>query len=460
MSQKGKSGALARGYRLGKLGFSLMGSYMGYQVQNLLLGEGERAQRQVRFRQRASRRVREELGSLKGPAMKLGQLLSMQGEIFPEEALQELAHLQMRAPGMHASLARAQFKTALGRYPEELFRKFDPEPFAAASLGQVHRALTLKGEKVAVKIQYPAIRSAIESDFKLLRSATLPTQLTGHVPAALLEEIQRGVLEETDYLREADNLEFFREGLDGLAYLTIPRVHWELSTDRVLTMSFVEGESLSDFLQRKPSGALRDLLGVRLVEMYHTQLYHLKALHADHHPGNYLFQPDGRIGLVDFGCVKHLSFDLSELDRCYTRRSWRESEAAARHFLGLTYGRRVPYSRARKMLPLLERMADVFYPHNDSADIVIDYRDPKSQARFKEIANQHLRRVLQDKLINPEFAFLIRANLGLGYLLHEVGATINFSEIRRRVSAAPAVGQNECDESRTEKLQRTTVSPA
>jgi predicted unusual protein kinase regulating ubiquinone biosynthesis (AarF/ABC1/UbiB family) len=190
VNNSAKGGAVSRGFRLGKLGFSLMGSYMGYQVQNLLLGEGERTQRQVRFRQRASRRVREELGVLKGPAMKLGQMLSMQTKILPEEALQELATLQMQAPGMHATLARAQFKSSLGKFPEEMFRKFDPEPFAAASLGQVHRAITLKGEKVAVKIQYPAIRSAIENDFKLLKSATLPTQLTGHVPAALIEEIR------------------------------------------------------------------------------------------------------------------------------------------------------------------------------------------------------------------------------------------------------------------------------
>jgi len=443
VNNSAKGGAVSRGFRLGKLGFSLMGSYMGYQVQNLLLGEGERTQRQVRFRQRASRRVREELGVLKGPAMKLGQMLSMQTKILPEEALQELATLQMQAPGMHATLARAQFKSSLGKFPEEMFRKFDPEPFAAASLGQVHRAITLKGEKVAVKIQYPAIRSAIENDFKLLKSATLPTQLTGHVPAALIEEIRRGILEETDYLREADNLEFFRKGLSGLEYMVIPRVYRELSTDRVLTISYIEGESLGDFLKRKPSGAMRDLLGTRILEMYRTQIYRLNALHADHHPGNYLFQSDGHIGLVDFGCVKRMSFNLSELDGCHCRRSWRESEAAARHFLALAYGPRAPYSRARKMLPMMERMSDAFYPQSASADIVIDYRDPKSYAKFREISRQHQKLVLQNKLINPEFAFLIRANIGLGHLLHELGATVNISEVRRRVPAAPLIGHYE-----------------
>jgi hypothetical protein len=439
---KGNNGTLVRGFRLGKLGFNLMGSYLGYQAQNLLLGEREQPQRRARFQQQASRRVREELGALKGPAMKLGQMLSMQTEILPEEALRELAGLQMQAPGMHATLARAQFKSALGKYPEELFRDFDPEPFAAASLGQVHRAVTRDGEKVAVKIQYPAIRSAIEGDLKLLRSATLPTQITGHVPAALLDEIQRGLLEETDYLHEADNLEFFGKGLSGLTYLTIPRVHRELSTDCVLTMSYIEGEILSDFLKQKPLQAFRDRLGARLIEMYETQIQRLKVLHADQHPGNYLFQPDGRIGLVDFGCVKRISFDVSELRRCHRQRTWRESEASARRYLALAYGPDVPYARARRILPTLEQLCDILYPQSVTADLVVDFRgDRMSDPKLKKIRQQHRKQMLQDKLINPEFAFLMRADLGLHHLLCEIGAKINISEVWRRVSAAPAVGQ-------------------
>lgn len=432
-----QSGVLPRGYRLGKLGVSLVGSYLGYQIQNIFLGETARPERKARFQKKASRQLREELGALKGPVMKVGQLLSMLNGILPEEGLLELAGLQMQAPGMHPSLARVQFKSALGKYPEEMFREFDPEPFAAASLGQVHRAVTFDGEKVAVKIQYPAIRSAIESDLKLMRSAALPGRVTGHVPPALLDEIARGLLEETDYLREADNLDYFRKGLAGLSFVTIPSVHRELTADRVLTMSFVEGETLSDWLKRKPSQALRDLAGARLWEAHETQFQHLRVIHSDQHPGNYLFQPDGRFGLVDFGNVKRVNFSGMELLRFYEERGWRESEAAERRFLSILYGKTVPYARARKILPLLEEMLDVLRP-KASTDFVIDFRNHlKKNSKVVELQRRMTQLTLRHKLINPDVIYIMRADMGIWHLLSEMDATVNASEISRRVAATP-----------------------
>jgi len=439
VNRNGKRGMLGRGFQLGKLGLSLVGSYLGYQAQNFLLGEGE--QRKVRFHQQASRRVRDELGVLKGAVMKLGQLLSMQSKVLPEEALRELSDLQMRAPGMHATLARAQFKAALGKYPEDVFREFDSEPFAAASLGQVHRAITRSGERVAVKIQYPAIRSAIENDFTLLRSATLPGRLSGHLPTGLVDEFQKGFLEETDYVQEADNLDFFRKGLSGLTYLTIPRVYREFSTDRVLTMSHIEGEILGDFLKRKPSAAVRDLIGTRLAEMFDTQLHWLKKVHADHHPGNYLFRPDGRIGLVDFGCVKRSHFEISALMHCYLERTWQKSEAAERQFFRLIFGPKVPHKRARKVLPVLERLCDIVYPRDASANAVVDFRDPK----LHELGSQYSWHILREKLIPPECGLIGRAQMGLHHILYELGARVNAKEVWRQVFAAGGIEERKSD---------------
>lgn len=430
-----QSGALQRGFRIGKLGFGLVGSYLGYQAQNLLFSESGKAQRRARFQKKASQRVSGELGSLKGAAMKLGQLLSMQSGVFPEAALRELAALQMHAPGMHPTMARAQFKASLGKYPEDVFREFDPEPFAAASLGQVHRAVTRKGDKVAVKIQYPAIRSAIENDFRVVRSATFAGQLTGHLPTAIFDELQRGIMEETDYVNEAKNLTYFRKQFEDIQWVTVPRVYEEFSSDRTLTMSFIEGRTLGGFLETKPSQQLRDLLGARLVELFEIQACQLKAFHADPHPGNYLFQPDGSIGMIDFGCVKRFTLDWSELRRFYDEWGWRESEEAERRFLKIICGPNAPYEKARKILPDLEEWWELRSPRGSGNFFFGRKMDPALKKKMDAAWARGARKIFQNKLIVPEYAFLSRADVGLCFLLEQLGAVVNLSEIARRVEA-------------------------
>jgi len=423
-------GAVHRGLRMGKLGLSLTGSYLGYQLQNLFLGAEARKEKRRRFGQKASRRVREELEFLKGPFMKLGQLLSMQTHALPHEAIDELANLQMRAPGMHPTLARAQFKTSCGKYPEDVFREFEEEAFAAASLGQVHRAVTRRGEKVAVKIQYPAIRTAIENDLKVLRSATLPGRITGHTPGGILDEMKRGFLEETDYINEGRNIDFFREQMKGFPYLTIPKVYWDLTTDRVLTMSFVEGETIAPFLETRPSQAVRNRIGCRLFELYLFQIHHLHALHADPHPGNYLFRNDGRIGLVDFGCVKRFSADVAELNRYVADRVWLQGQEQLERMIVLIWGPNVSAAKARKMLAVFEEFANTLFPLPGTTRPLVDFGKPT----LLNALGRNLRTAVRDRLTNPEFAFISRAELGLYNLLHQLQARVNTREVWNRVA--------------------------
>ena len=263
-----------------------------------------------------AKQISENLQDLRGPIMKLGQALSMQTHLLDAEVVEELAGLQMQAPPMHSTLMRAQFKSAFGKHPEEVFQSFEPEPFAAASLGQVHWAVTKQGEEVAVKIQYPAIREAIESDFKMLRTAGFAARLTGHLQESVIREVERGILEETDYLKEARNIEHFRKHLAPLPFVRLPNVYRELSCEQVLTMSRVRGLRLQEFLKMNPSQESRDKIGVGLTRLFFFQLFRVKAVHADPHPGNYLLNPDGTIGLIDFGCVKYLK---PEVVRCYAQ---------------------------------------------------------------------------------------------------------------------------------------------
>jgi len=347
---------------------------------------------------------------------------------MPEETLTELAKLQMRAPAMHATLAQAQFKASFGKFPEEVFRSFTEEPFAAASLGQVHRAVTKHGQEVAVKIQYPAIRKAIEDDFKLLRSATLPVRVTGHATESMIAEIEGGMLQETDYVNEGQNIDFFREQLKPLNYVRVPVVHWDLSTDRILTMSFVAGEPLLDFIaSQKPSQEMRNRIGVQLVEMFSLQIHRLRALHADPHPGNYLIETNGTIGLVDFGCVKKFSAGFIEIMRAFEERVWLRGEEQCRRMAGLIWGGGV-LKKPRLALELLKgaiNFYEMLFPGLKGGGRVVDFGDAKILNAMFQILNDNVR----NKMVNPEFAFYARAEMGLYNLLHLLRAKIDTSSI-------------------------------
>jgi hypothetical protein len=266
-----------------------------------------------------------------------------------------------------------------------------------------------------------------------VRSATFAPQLTGHLPTAVIDEVQRGIMEETDYINEARNLNYFREQLAEIKWVTVPRVYPELSSDRTLTMSFVEGQSLSGFLEPNPSQQMRDLVGARLVELFELQLRRLKALHADPHPGNYLFQPDGSIGMIDFGCVKRIDLDWGELCRFYEEWGWRENEAAAGRFLRILCGPKAPYKKARKLLPDLEDWLQSQYPRGSGDWFIGRKMEPAAKKRIADAKARFTRTVLRNKLIEPEYVFLSRADGGLCFLIEQLGAVVNLSEISRRV---------------------------
>jgi predicted unusual protein kinase regulating ubiquinone biosynthesis (AarF/ABC1/UbiB family) len=426
-----KKGTFQRGMRMGQLGASLTGSYLAYQFQNLIFGADDAEERKRGFQRRTSKRIRRELEELKGPLMKFGQILSMQGQALPPEVIEELAHLQAHAPAMHPTLARAQFKAVLGKNPEEVFRSFEAEAFAAASLGQVHRATTKAGENVVVKIQYPAIRTAIENDFKLMRSATFAGQLSGHLPSSILTEMETGFLRETDYRQEAKNIEFFRKQLAVLEYMRLPKVYPEWSGDRVLTMSFVEGENLGNFLRRKPPQRLRNILGEHLAEMYHYELRCVNAIHADPHPGNYLFSEDGTIGLVDFGCVKYFSPEYSQIVQSFIKRAWEKGEKEYARMMRLMFGKGASPSnpKAREMLDGAIELMEMIFPSENAGEEEVDFGDPKVLAKLTEL----FRKSMQNKMTNPEFVFASRTELGLYNLLHQLEAKVDTARFRERV---------------------------
>lgn len=425
---KPANGSVRRAARLVKLGAGLAGSYLAYQLQRPLFDEESANGRRQALRSKHAKRVRKELQELRGPIMKVGQALSMQTHFLGAEMIEELSALQMHAPPMHPTLMRAQFKSAFGKYPEEAFHRFDQEPFAAASLGQVHWAVTQREEEVAVKIQYPAMREAIQSDFQALRTAGFAVRLTGHLQDSVIREAERGILEETDYTREAKNIEHFRKALAPLDFVRLPKVHRELSTDRVLTMSRVPGLRLQDFLKTNPSQELRDKLGTGLTRLFFFQLFRVQALHADPHPGNYLLNNDGTIGLVDFGCVKYLRH---EVVRCYAQfwsREWTHDAKLYAEIIHVIFGPRVSPEepRVRRCMNGIRHFYDEFHPL-DLGSKVLDLADPRFMDGLAKLA----RTLVKNKFLAPEFLFLSRTESGMCNLLHTLKARVATTQIAR-----------------------------
>lgn len=412
--------ALTRGLRVGKLAASLTGSYLGYQFQNLLRSD-EAGERKLAYQKKASQRIRLELQELKGPIMKLGQMLSNQEAEIPREALAELAGLQMHAPPMHPTLARAQFRSSFGKNPEEVFEEFTTTPFAAASLGQVHRAVTKKGDPVAVKIQYPAIKKAVKSDFKLLRAATVG-KLKQYMTKSMLDELETIVSAETNYCREADYLAQFRKGLKPLGYVEVPKPYAKLSSERVLTMSFLEGEHLEDWLAKEPSQEVRNRLGTRLFELFYFQIHKLGALHSDPHPGNYLFCGKGRIGLIDLGCVKEIPPQVAKSLRILAQCDGTLTRKKAREVVDVLWEGKPEGKQAERFanLDACFEFLQMVIPPSSSSCTKVTFGD----ALFKELTKLN-RAILESKQTLPEFIFVCRAELGLYNLLHRLGAEVN-----------------------------------
>lgn len=258
---------------------------------------------------RTAAQVAETLGNLKGALMKLGQMASYLDQGMPEPVREALAQLQADAPPMAPELAASVIREELGADPEVVFAEWDPVPIAAASIGQVHRALTHEGDAVAVKVQYPGVDEAIRGDldnadllFNMLRMA-----FPGLDPKPLVEELRERIVEELDYRLEADNQRYFGDYYRDHPFIHVPAVFDGLSTGRVLTTELVAGARFEDITRR--SVEERDRYGEIIYRFVFGSLYRFGAFNGDPHPGNYLFPDDGRVSFLDFGLVKRFTLD-------------------------------------------------------------------------------------------------------------------------------------------------------
>ncbi len=370
----------------------------------------------------------EAAGDLRGLVAKLGQLLAQQGHGLPDAYVRKLSSLQRSAPPMHPSLARVQLRQGLGREPEAVFRRWEARPFAAASLGQVHRAWLEDGTVLAVKVQYPGIRRAVESDFRLMERSLSALRLAGTEAGALREALvylRDRILAETDYRAEAEQLEFFGQALGGESGLRIPAVDLERSSERVLSMELLEGVPLDEWLKRDPGRADRDALGTRLLALFFRQAFELRRFHADPHPGNLLLDEEGGIGLIDFGCVEMLSAERADQIRQLYRIPIEDVDALDRQYrrLGL-YQDDDPMVESRRDALLRLQRANVGRFH------VAGSWDFGELGPLRELS-ACLRQVAQLGIASGPLVLFERSQFGLYNLLHQIGARVDCRQVIR-----------------------------
>lgn len=367
--------------------------------------------------------LRAALGGLKGPLMKAAQLLSTIPDALPSEYARELSQLQANAPAMGWAFVKRRMAGELGPAWQGKFSRFDKDAAAAASLGQVHRAVLTDGTPVACKLQYPDMASTLEADLnqlKMIFGIARRMDIAVHTNE-IFKEIADRLREELDYRREAKHAKLYAHMLADEAHVHVPQIVDDLSTDRLLTMKWLEGESLLAWKERPQED--RDRLAYNMFQAWYAPFYFHGVIHGDPHLGNYTVRPDGDVNLMDFGCVRIFppSFVKGSIDLYKALLADDEELAVAAYEL---WGFR---QLSREMIRALNRWAAFLYgplmddrPRRIAEGSAGQYGRETANSVFGEI------RKLGGVTVPREFVFMDRAAIGLGSVFIHLRAEINW----------------------------------
>ncbi|MCL9809371.1 ABC1 kinase family protein [Flavobacterium luminosum] len=245
------------------------------------------------------------LKELKGSALKVAQMLSMEKNLLPQSYVEKFSLSQFSVPPLSAPLVRKTFKNYFKKYPEDLFDEFSPDSINAASIGQVHKAKKY-GKDLAVKIQYPGVRESISTDIALVKPIAVRMFNLQGTSDEYFQEVEDKLTEETDYKLELQQSEAVRKECEVVENLKFPSYYPELSSDKIITMDWMKGVHLSEFCNTETSQEKRNRVGQTLWNFYMFQIHQLKKFHADPHPGNFLVDDEANLIAIDFGCMKQI----------------------------------------------------------------------------------------------------------------------------------------------------------
>ncbi|MGH7819047.1 MAG: ABC1 kinase family protein [Candidatus Binatia bacterium] len=417
---------------VGTLSGRVGSSYLWSALKRPFQSEEKREKSLLDTHLKNAMRVVESSKELRGAFMKMTQILSMRDDLFPIEAIDVLSVVQSSVPPMDYKLIRKRIEQELGAAPEKLYAEFDPEAFAAASLGQVHRARLHSGEDVVVKVQYPGVEKTVKSDLQNARSLIQALKLVARDVMrnrdmdyrGIYEELKQRMEEELDYENEARNVALFGRLYADDPEIEIPRVVPERSTKRVITLTYVDGYKIRDVLAPGVDQSLKDWVMLNLYNITWQQLLVFGIVHVDPHPGNYLVTHHPKLGVLDFGCIRILPPELRAAYRDLNRSILEDDERLMREAL-VRLDFLNPEDDHR---PMREILRHVFEPL--LTDAPSDPRDYKSMERVRVAIEQGLR--ARYWKAPPHRVFLDRVMIGIDGYLKLAGTVANWHRIYKK----------------------------
>ncbi len=428
------TGKIERASKLVKTGVKIGGNYAKYYGKKLVNSETTKDE----LNEDNATDIYDGLKSLKGSALKVAQMLSMEKNMLPNAYVEKFSLSQFSVPPLSAPLVRKTFKKYLGKYPEEVYDTFDKDSINAASIGQVHRA-TKGGADLAVKIQYPGVAQSISSDLALVKPIALRMfNIKGKDSDKFFKEVEDKLVEETNYLLEIEQSQEITQACSKIENLKFPQYYPILSSEKIITMDWMTGQHLGEFTKTSFSQEIGNKLGQTLWDFYMFQIHGLRKVHADPHPGNFLINDEAALIAIDFGCIKALPdsfytpyFELATKenisnDTSFTKTLYdleillpTDSEAEIKFFKKLF----------REMLSLFTS------PFHDET---FDFGNEEFWSKIAELGE----RFASDKKIrkmnanrgSKHFLYMNRTFFGLYNLLHDLKAKVEVNSFRKYIN--------------------------
>lgn len=408
-----------RGKIFAKTGLKVGKNYASHFLKSWIKGENNRSE----LYKKSAEDLFGEFTKLRGTALKIAQSFSIDQGFLPDEFSEVMTQAQYKVPPINRSLVRSIIKRELGAYPEQLFASFNPEAEAAASIGQVHKATLKDGTIVAVKVQYPGVRDTISSDIALARTLFRTIVSNSEQIEPYINEVKETLLKETDYLQEGESIDRFYKRFNSKTIFT-PQWIPDLSTERVLTMTYLDGVHLNEFLKNEPTQEVRDQVGQNLWDFFHNQIRDRDEIHADTHPGNFLFDENGNVGVIDFGCVKSFpeKFFMDYLLLLPTHLKQDEDEIKELYFkLEVLKGDPEIYPKEKLFFDFCKNYGFTFaMPYLEDT---FDFGDPE----YKKLIAGYTKNApfTNEPRGNKHFIYTTRVHLGLYHLLMKLGCQVD-----------------------------------